>query len=116
MAEALALWGELLRSQPDNLVVLNRIARARATSFDASVRNGPEAVRLAKRAVQLSGAREPAILDTLSAAYAEVGRFPDAIQTGRQALDLARKQNNPRLVAVLSTRIALYQTNSPFRE
>jgi tetratricopeptide (TPR) repeat protein len=116
MADALALWGELLRLQPDNLVVLNRIARVRATSFDASLRNGPEAVRLAKRAVQLSGAQEPAILDTLSAAYAEVGHFPDAIETGRRALDLAKKQNNPRLAAVLSARIALYQTNNPFRE
>ena len=49
-----------------------------ATDPDPSVRNGSEAVRLAERAVQLTGAREPTLLDTLAAAYAEAGRFQEA--------------------------------------
>ena len=44
MAEALVHWREVLRSEPNQLVVLNRVARVLATSPDASVRNGAEAV------------------------------------------------------------------------
>jgi len=116
MADAMAIWSELLRQQPDNPIVLNRIARVRATSFDASFRNGPEAVRLAQRAVQLTRSQEPTFIDTLSAAYAESGRFPDAIQTAREARDLAAKKNNAALATALSSRIALYQGQKPFRE
>ncbi len=116
MSDALALWSGMLRVQPDNPIILNRIARVRATSLNAYLRNGPEAVRLAQRAVQLTREQEPVFLDTLSTAYAEAGRFPEAIQTARQALDLAHKQNNTILASALSSRIALYQANRPFRE
>jgi tetratricopeptide (TPR) repeat protein len=115
-AEALAQWNSLLRAQPANLIVVNRIARAWATSTDAAVRNGSEAVKLAERAVRLSDGREPAFLDTLAAAYAEVGRFPDALRTARQALELSQRKNDARLTEALSARITLYQANRPFRE
>ncbi len=115
-AEALAIWNSLMRAQPDNPAVLNRMARALATCTDAAVRNGPEALRLALHAVQISRAQEPAFLDTLSAAYAETGKFQDAIQVCRQAQELARKQDNSRLIETLSTRVALYQSGNALRE
>ena len=60
-----------------------------ATNPNASVRNGAEAAELAERAARLSGGQKPAILGTLAAAYAEAGRFPEAVQTARKALKLA---------------------------
>jgi Flp pilus assembly protein TadD len=62
--------------------------------------------------VKLSGSKDPAALDTLAAAYAEAGRFPEAVQTARQALSLA---TDP-LAAELKARIALYQDKRPFRD
>jgi tetratricopeptide (TPR) repeat protein len=111
-AEALPHWREVLRAAPNQVPVLNRAAFVMATDPDASVRNGREAVELAERAVQLTGGREPATLDTLAAAYAEEGRFAEAAETARRALALATDQ---RLVEALKSRISLYEANTPYR-
>ena len=112
ISEALAQWRTGLRVDPDDLPLLSQAAWVLATNPKASVRNGDEAVELATRAVKLSGAKDPAALDTLAAAYAEAGRFPDAVQTARQALALAPAP----LAEDLKARIALYEANRPFRE
>ena len=114
--EALASWREGLRADPNSLPLLNQVAWVLATSPQASLRNGPEAVELAERAVKASPAPDPGLLDVLAAAYAEVGRFPQAIQTASRALDLATQQNARPLIEGLKTRIALYQSKSPFRD
>ena len=98
------------------MVLLNDTAWLLATNPNASVRNGPEAVELAQRAVRLSGDQEPAILGTLAAAFAEAGRFPEAVQTARKALDLATQQNKQTVAKSIRAKIPLYEAGSPFRE
>jgi len=66
--------------------------------------------------VQLSNAGNPVYLDTLAAAYAESGRFPEAIATARKALDLATRQRLEWLIEALNTRIKLYQAGQPYRD
>ena len=114
--EALAQWRQLLRLRPNQLAILNRLAWVLATAPEASLRNGPEAIELAQRAVRLSGGREPALLDTLAAAYAEVGRFRDATEVARQALALAVGPNHQVLADALRARIKLYQSGTPVRD
>jgi tetratricopeptide (TPR) repeat protein len=114
--EALVHWRQVLRLEPNHVPVLTQTAWVLATSPEGSVRNGTEAVQLAERAVQLSGAGEPAILDSLAAAYAEVGRFSAAVQTASRALALAKQMNNQELAEALNARIVLYQAKIPFRE
>ena len=80
------------------------------------MRRGAEAVTLAARAAQLSGARDPALLDTLAAAYAEAGRFPEAVSAARRARDLATQQHQPAQAESIQTRLALYEAGTPFRE
>ncbi len=116
VTEALGRWREGLRTDPNYLPLLNQTAWVLATCPEASVRNGPEAVELAERAVKVSAGPDPVLLDMLAAAYAEVGRFPEAVQTARRALDLATQQNAQPLVEGLKARIALYKSNSPFRD
>jgi tetratricopeptide (TPR) repeat protein len=114
-SEALAHWREVLRAAPNHLPALNQAAWVMATDPDPAVRNGPEAVRLAERAVQLTGRREPAILDTLAAAYAEAGRFPEAVETARRALALAAEQGRQPLAEALKIRVSLYENRNPYR-
>ena len=114
--EALAHWRKGLQLEPDDLPVLNQTAWVLATCPQASARNGAEAVGLAERALQLSGGREPAVLDTLAAAYAEVGRYPEAVETARRAQALATQQNKRPLAERLAARIALYEARVPFHE
>jgi Flp pilus assembly protein TadD len=54
-------------------------------------------------------------LDTLAAAYAEVGQFDQAICTTLQAIDIVR--NNPKAsTATLESRLILYRAGKPYRE
>ncbi len=115
MAEAVGEWRKAIGIEPDNVVALNRLAQALSTSGEASLRNGAEAVELAQRAVNLAGGLDAALLDTLAAAYAEAGRFEEAVGTARRALDMATQHGQQRLAEGLRARIALYEARTPFR-
>jgi tetratricopeptide (TPR) repeat protein len=67
------------------------------------------AIRHLMQAVKLTGGEEPVSLESLAAAYAGVGRFRDAAETARIALDLAVRQNNEELAAELKQRISAYE-------
>jgi Flp pilus assembly protein TadD len=94
----------------------NNLAWLLATCPDNSLRNGQKAVELAQQAVQLSGGKSPEILDTLAAAYAEAGSFPEAIETARQASDLSTAQNKKPLAEVIQNQLKLFETHSPYHE
>ncbi len=116
-ADALAQWREALRTDPNLLALLSQSAWVLSTSPDASVRNGAEALELAQRAAQISKEQDPSVLDTLAAAYAETGKFSEAVETAQKALELAAQQENAEsLVEGLKARCALYQANTPFRD
>ena len=68
-----------------------------------------EAIPHFEKAVQLSAGSEPVMLDLLAGAYAELGRFTDAVQTIRRALALAERQGDQRVVEAMKTRLASYQ-------
>jgi Flp pilus assembly protein TadD len=102
--------------RPANVDALNNLAWVLATTPDAALRNGARAVDLAERANQLSRGTDPVILAAMAAAYAEAGRFPEAVETARRARQLAAVQNNTGLVEALQIQMELYQAGSPFRD
>jgi Flp pilus assembly protein TadD len=69
-----------------------------------------EATHHLEQAVKRSGGRDPEVLDMLSRAYAELGRFPEAVQIERQALAIASQQKNYPLAEALKARIAQYES------
>jgi tetratricopeptide (TPR) repeat protein len=73
----------------------DRLAWLLATWPDAKVRNGPEALILARRACELGQYKRARHIVTLAAAQAEAGHFEQAIQTAERALALVPKQNGP---------------------
>jgi tetratricopeptide (TPR) repeat protein len=115
LSTAVRQWYEAIRLQPDAIPILNQTARVLATCNDAAGRNGAKAVELAERAAGLTARRDPAILDTLAAAYAEAGRFSAAIETARQALGLASAQSNGPLADQIRERLDLYRNAKPYR-
>lgn len=114
--DAVFQWREVLRLQPDDVTVLNQLARTLATCPEAAIRNGSEAVALAMYAVNLSGGQDPSILDTLAAAYAEAGRFAEAVNTALRAVSLESSRGNTEMEAAIRARIDLYKMRSPYRE
>jgi tetratricopeptide (TPR) repeat protein len=86
-----------------------------ATSPDDSLRNGARAVQLAEDVVNRAGHPNAIVLRTLAAAYAEVGRFNDAITTAQQAIEIAKATANEGLISDLERSIAAYQSNQSVR-
>ena len=116
LVRALAERRKLLRSRPDDVNLLDGVAWVLATVPNDSIRDGASAVEFAQRAEELTSGREPAILDTLAAAYAEAGRFAEAVQTARKALELAEQQGKRPLAESIKAKIRLYEAGRPFRE
>ena len=114
--EAIVQIQKALEFRPRNIEALNNLAWVFATSPEASLRNGARAVELAERADQLSGGRNPAIIGTLAAAYAEAGRFPEAIAAAQRSLQLASVRNDLVRVTALQNRLDHYQAGLPFRD
>jgi tetratricopeptide (TPR) repeat protein len=114
-SEAIAHWEKTLEIRSDFVDTLNNLAWVLATYPEGSIRNGPEAVALAERAHQISGNKNPAIFRTLAAAYAESGRFADAMDIAQRGLQLAKTQGNYSLADIFEGDIALYRANAPVR-
>jgi len=113
--EAIAHFQKALTIEPDNVEVLNDLAWLLATAPQASLRNGNRAVELAQRADQVAGGESPIILSTLAAAYAEVGRFGDAQQSARKAVEQATAAGQQGLVVELTRELKLYEAGLPYQ-
>jgi superkiller protein 3 len=94
----------------------NALAWILATCPKSSLRNGKEAVEWAEQAVERTRGQYPQTLDTLAAAYAEVGEFERAIKTARSALDLQAARENPVLKDAIELRLKLYENRTPYHE
>jgi tetratricopeptide (TPR) repeat protein len=105
-----------VRTAPDSPLALDALAWFLATNPDATLRNGPEAVRLASHACAVTGRRNPELLDTLAAAYAEAGRFPEAINVALEAIAVARAAGNAAAADQAENLLGFFQSGRPFHE
>jgi spermidine synthase len=109
-------YRDVLRLNPKDAMTCNNLAWLLATHPQAAVRNAAEAVELAERAVALTGRNHPVALNTLAAAYAEAGRFDDAIATAETAMQKARSMGQPAMAREISSLLALYRSGKPVRQ
>jgi tetratricopeptide (TPR) repeat protein len=114
--EAVAQYREALRLNPNLAGALNNLAWVLAASPDDELRNGAEAVRLAGRACELTHYGEPLFVGTLAAAYAEAGRFPEAVTTAEKAEQLATSAGLKKVAEKNQQLLELYRTGKPYHE
>ena len=116
--DAIAEYRNALRISPENVAAQSNLAWLLATSSDASLRNGSEAVLLAERAESESSRSEnrSIVLRILAATYAETGRFAEAKKTAQQALQAAEIEGNSTLANALRDEIALYDLGLPYHK
>ncbi len=98
LASAIAAYQTALQIEPERLADLNNLAWLLATAPVAALRDGPEALRLAGQACDLTKYQLPMFVGTLAAAYAEAGRFPEAVATSQKAIDIATRVDNQGLI------------------
>jgi Tfp pilus assembly protein PilF len=116
ISHAINEYREALRLDPGLVGALNNLAWLLATSVDDQVRDGREAVRLARRACELTEYREPVIIGTLAAAYAEAGEFDQAVETAKRAADLALSFGQTTLANRNQQLLQSYREHRPYRE
>jgi uncharacterized protein (TIGR02996 family) len=112
---ALTLLQPVVQSRPDAADALHRIAWILATSPDDSVRDGTEAVTFAARACELTAHHHAASLAALAAAYAEAGRFDDAVATARKAEEFATRAGEKELLDVIRRALVAFGTRTAYR-
>ena len=116
MPKAIAYYHKTLEAQPQMIEALNNLAWLLAANHDSAVRNGSEAVSLAERACKLSDYRTPVLIGTLAAAYAEAGRFADAVTTAEKARDLALAAGQKDTADKNSELLELYRAGRAYHE
>jgi hypothetical protein len=69
---------------------------------------------LAERLQAITVGPNPRTLDVLGAAYAAMGRFEEAVQTGEQASQLSSEMGHPDLAREIDQRVELYRSHRAY--
>ena len=113
--EAMSQYAGALLLQSDFPAALDGLAWILSTAPEAPFRNGAQAVGMAERACELTGRKDPAKLKTLAAAYAETGRFAEAVVTAQRAMDLASAAGHEKLAKECRKMLDQFRASKPWR-
>ena len=126
LADSLLLQGRLdeavenlraaIQVEPNWIAPINNLAFLIASHPELKYRDPNEAIDLAQRACGLSNYQNPVILGTLSTAYAAAGKFSEAIETVKKAINLAQSANQPQVKQRLEFLMSLYTQRKPLIE
>ncbi|MBN1804316.1 MAG: protein kinase [Sedimentisphaerales bacterium] len=104
---------------------LNQLAWIQATCPEAKVRDGAEAVKNATRVCEFTNWKNWGYLDTLAAAYAEIGDYNSAVKWQKEAIELLPKRLSSTIVNLFTgtsnktefeERLKLYESGKPYRK
>lgn len=119
-AESARELDAVLAGDPDDVAALVYRAEAdlRLNRLDEAVARFQRASTLSPETPQAwcrtTGSAEPKALDTLAAALAALGRFPEAVEVAARALELSREQENASLAAEIESRLASYRLGETY--
>jgi tetratricopeptide (TPR) repeat protein len=113
--QAMAELRQALKLEPGNAAYQNALAFLLATAPRPDLRNGREALALAKSATEASSGGDPVYLRTLAAAYAEVGDFTSAAATAEKAIEMSEAHSKgSALTGQLRRELQIYEAGHRF--
>jgi tetratricopeptide (TPR) repeat protein len=107
--DAISQYESALRLDPTDVEAQNNLAWILAAAPQVSLRDGAKAAQLAARANEQTGGKNPVILGTLAAAYAEAGRFAEAVKCAQTAIELAQSTGRSELAAKINRELQRYE-------
>ena len=113
---AIENYKQILTIEPDSAKAMNYLAWFLAAFGEEEYHNPQQAIKLAEHACELINYENASFLDTLSVAYAAVGRFDEAIKIAEKAVNLARSENDLKLVNEIQKHLESYKAGQPYRE
>jgi tetratricopeptide (TPR) repeat protein len=113
--ESLQHYLEAIRLNPGDLEAHNNVAWLLATDSNDGVRDGRKALEHARIAVALSHGEVPTVLGTLAAAYAENGRFAEAVESAKKALAMAQAASDAAAINDLRVQLRAYERGRAYR-
>jgi tetratricopeptide (TPR) repeat protein len=115
-AEAIPHYQKVIELDTNVVIALNNLAWMLATDSDPRLRNGKAAVPLAEHACERTHYQEAFLIGTLAAAYAEAGRYDDAVVAAQKARDVALAQGQKDIAQTNAKLMKLYQSGKPFHQ
>ena len=129
-AESISNFLELVHSDPksfgnyldvllwetNRVDLMNNLALAFAANSDSRLRNGAFAVRLARRACEITHYQVTICVSTLAAADTEIGQFDDAIAMAQNACDLAAQHGEADFLQRNQELLKFYRSHQPYHE
>jgi tetratricopeptide (TPR) repeat protein len=113
IAEAVICCNKALAIYPDFDKASCNLAWILATCPDDKIRDAPRAVREAEHANYLTGGTDPSVLRVLAAAYANAGRFDEAVHVGERGEASAQSMGEAGLTQALASECANYRQSMP---
>jgi spermidine synthase len=107
--EALAEFLEAVRLKPAWPLPMGRAALLLALNPNPAARDVAQAIRLARRAVELSRSRDASALEVLAAAYAAADDFEDAVAEEEKVVELANASGDRDLATAARAAAAGYR-------
>ena len=98
------------------ILVVKLGARLGKILLKSYLRDPAEAIQLGERARTLSKGADPSVLDAVAAAYAEAGRFEDAIGAVERGIAMLRASARSRESSPLEGRLWMYRHRMPYRQ
>jgi tetratricopeptide (TPR) repeat protein len=111
---AMVDYNKSIELAPKDAAPYKGLAWLLAVCLESKFRDGVKAVELAEKAVELKD--ESGYIDTLAAAYAEAGRFQEAIKTEERAIAKLKEEGNTKDIPELEKHLASYKAGKPWRE
>jgi tetratricopeptide (TPR) repeat protein len=110
VADAVLHYREALKAVPEWPQVLAELAWLLATTPDPAIRNPREALALAERALRSATPPSWAALNAMAAALASAGRFSEAAEHARRALEAAVAAGDQAAAVRIRERVGLYES------
>jgi len=113
-AQAVDAMRHAVELEPQRITTKRKLAWILATHGNDAIRNGPDAVSLARDVVNAQSDSALA-LDVLAAAEAAVGRYEQAASTAKKAAGYAEAAGDQQLADQITQRMKHYQAGKPYR-